>query len=932
MANPDNKESIVVRSLKRLMNLSGIQFPNNIPKSETTSTDVPVSSYTDQELRHMPGWSSDNSKAVLANSTNQIVETLQNVSQHSGSLSREADCLRILTPEIKASSSIMVSSILSPTDLQTDSVQITVDGTDLGAEIEQKCSDLLTAFFNDQLELGPKLERWLDAALYKEGSAAILITPQSNISVLNNAVDEMSSDGVKQKYSKPKIEAGVESLASCETLCNAFSDEALSVLDANIEKDCVDAISSLEGFKDFKDTEIIQASKDVRKAVKQLFTDAKSNVVFTHNPKLINSNNNRLTKTKTDLEKQALSAFIGEGSNPIYILDVNLNKEADENAALIEIPTHAVIPVTVPGSKDKHIGYFVLVDAWGTPLVDKPYDRFSSNGPRKLTEASMQATFGCPTAYHWSNSITDKERFDVTTTIFGVTLKNVLEHKLNSFGLNGITVDERDSISSCLFRYLLEKKKVGFVFVPQAMMTYLAFDYRNDGTGKSLIEDISVLVSLRNVLTIAGILAASENSIDNKVVEIDVDEKNANVQQLLDMVRNAMTEKRMLKFDHHPLAVQRDLIQKSLTILPKNMKGLKESLNVTTDHKSTGAVTPDSNLNEMITKWIITDLETPPAALNQLGDSEYSRSVATTNLFFNNNIKGKQRITCKHINKLIRTYIKYSSGLQKKILNILSATNSSMKNSAEAINDKSTEKNSKIDIKVNEDTAIKNLESVILNTHVSLPTPQIIVDKSQYEEIDKYISSLDGVLNAIFSDDQILDQNYKDMMSMIRSCIKADMVRNYINQIGFQSSYDIPFPKDLDFRDPKELYMYVVNNKKKFINWKKYIADKVLGPNGDGEIQDDGSADSGYGGGDDFGGGNDEFDTDTDTTASSGNQDDVTDIEKDLNATDEEEPTTEESNTNEEDITKDIDKIDTKEKKENPEDIDFDDTPAPPSF
>lgn len=947
MANPDNKESIVVRGLKRLMNMSGIQFPDNMPKNDTTSNVVPVSSYTEQELRYLPGFGNDKSAIAVASSSNQILDTLNNISQHSGSLSREADCLRILTPEIKASSSIMVSSILSPTDLQTDSIQIIVDNTDLGSEVEQKCSELLTSYFNDQLEIGPKLERWLDAALYKEGSAAILVTPQSNINTLNSAVDLTENDGVIQKYKKSKdnkIEASTEVLNSCETLGGSFSSEELSVIDANIERECVEVISGLEGFKDFKDNEIIQASADVRKAVKQLFTEAKSNVMFSHNPKIIDSNNKKIKSSLKNLENKALSQFIGENaSNPMYVLDVSMNEGNDENAALIEIPTHAVIPVTVPGSKDQHIGYFILVDAWGTPLVDKPYDRFSSNGPRKLTEASMQATFGCPTAYHWSNSITDAERFDVTTAIFGVTLKNILEHKLNEFGIGGVTVEEKDSITSCLFRYLVEKKKVGIVFVPQAMMTYFAFDYRVDGTGKSLIEDISVLVALRNVLTIAGILAASENSIDNKIVEIDVDEKNANVQQLLDMVRNAMTEKRMLKFDHHPLAVQRDLIQKSLTILPKNMKGLKESLSVNTDHKSTGAVTPDTNLNEMLTKWIITDLETPPAALNQLGDNEYSRSVATSNIFFSNNIKGKQRITCKHINKLIRTYVKYSSGLQKKLIEILGATNATMKNSAEAIKeeDKSTEKNSKVEIETNTDTVKKNLETLITNIHVSLPSPHIVVDKSQFEEIDKYMSSIQNVLDVIFAEDQIFDQNYSDMMKMIKACVKADMVRNYINQIGFQSSYDIPFPKDINYKDAKELYLYVINNKKKFINWKKYIAEKVLGTNADGEITPEGE-DNGFGGGDegtDFGGG-DNFSTESNPEEENagGEGNEVTDIEKDLTSADEgnpeEQPAEEQPNdeSSEDDINKDLTKIDNKEKKENPEDIDFDNTPAPPSF
>lgn len=211
------------------------------------------------------------------------------------------------------------------------------------------------------------------------------------------------------------------------------------------------------------------------------------------------------------------------------------------------------------------------------------------------------------------------------------------------------------------------------------MMVYMAYDYHIDGTGKSRIEDLSTLLSLRTVLLISGIMAATENAIDNKVIEVDVDEKNANVTQYLAMVRDAFIEKKMLRFDNEPLTVQRDLLQRSLTLLPKNMKGLRENLNITTDRKSANAISPDTAFLEQLTNWIITGLEVPHAALNQTGEQEYSRSVATTNLMYNNKIKGEQKTTTKFGNKLIRTYLKYSSPLQKRIEEILKTSSKSRK-------------------------------------------------------------------------------------------------------------------------------------------------------------------------------------------------------------------------------------------------------------
>ena len=65
-----------------------------------------------------------------------------------------------------------------------------------------------------------------------------------------------------------------------------------------------------------------------------------------------------------------------------------------------------------------------------------------------------------------------------------------------------------------------------------------------------------------------------ENSIDKKKIEVAVDEKNVNIEQTLNMVRNAFIEKNMLRFDNNPHTIQRDLVQKSMTIYPKGIKGV----------------------------------------------------------------------------------------------------------------------------------------------------------------------------------------------------------------------------------------------------------------------------------------------------------------------------------------------------------------------
>lgn len=944
------------RGMKRLGRIFGVTFPEDTPELDQHK-DIELSLHTPTEMRYLPGiYSPDGSHTEQLPSTSEFLDQLLGISQQAGNWSRTAQSFGVLAPELKDAADIWVSSVISPTDLQTNSIQVTLEKTDLGQDIEDKISSEMTEFFNTDFELADRMKTWMKKAIFQDGAAPIMIVPQVNISTLNAAVDidetkaghdvkeiikHANHPSVNQQMIPGNFTMGREQLsydsappfqydaknASLELLIPTFRstdvqkkqhyDNLFHKIDEDIDK-AFQELSyqdpSYEAFVTKQD--VITTTKEAKKAIRELFTEAKNSVVISNDVTLINKKDNYDGAMK-NMEKKVMEHFLMDASNPTYLLDTEETLEEKHHPTIVDLPYQAVIPVTIPGAPDKHIGYFVLVNQWGTPLTDHVYDRSTYNGPRKLTEGAMQATFGQPAAYKYAAGINDDQRFKATTMMFGLTMRNLLNNKLEEYGFSGATVEEHEATTLCLFRYLLDRKRVGLVFVPSSMMVYMAYDYHMDGTGKSRIEDLSTLLSLRTVLLISGVMAATENAIDNKVIEVDVDEKNANVMQYLAMVRDAFIEKKMLRFDNEPLTVQRDLLQRSLTLLPKNMKGIRENLNITTDRKSANAVSPDTQFMEQLTNWIITGLEVPHAALNQTGEQEYSRSVATTNLMFNNKIKGEQKTTVKFGTKLVRTYIKYSAPLQNKILDILKTSSKSRKDlkmSTEAEDSDSKPPKSKQNIELNKDSVKKQLKTVIQNIKITLPAPQIVVDKAQYEEITSYMDAIDRVLQTIFSENQILDQDARDMFTLFRETVKADMVRDYIKQIGFQSSFDIPFPKDIDINNAFDLYNYVTNKKLKFENFKKYVVDqakKHLEDQGDMSYGDTGMGGSDtYGGeqpsdefgGSDTGGADQEFDQmDQSTTEPEGG-----------------EPTGPEETGGSE--------------PQEPQDMNFDETPPPPSF
>ena len=833
---PGYKKKYPVRKLSRLYKIFGVQFPEDMPKMEY-SEDVNMSTHTQAELRHMPGMMEYVHNEQNPN-TSELKSYLTKVAKSNTDWVQQSDAIRVLTPEIDRSAEIMVSSIMSPTDMQSDTINIICDGTDLGSEIETKVGEELTNFFNDKLELGDLIYKYTREALYGNGSCAILILPPKNIDILNKAIDnDLIKAGVLKTSNKgslrisadnsPLVTASMESaFASTESMMTAVHTST-EQLELAIENDLYAAIEEANPMVGIKTNDIITKSKEARKQILNLFKDSKSHIVMSSDLSGLRKGKDHLTDVTSKLSDEIEKHFLFDQNSPTYLIDSE--EDSEKNPAIIEIPTRAVVPVIIPGSPDKHIGYFVLVDQWGNPMVEGEGNNPPGFGPKKLTEAATQAAFGAPNLYKFGSTITDEQRYDITNTIFGITFKHLIDAKLNDYGLSGTTIAEYDSITSCMFRNLLNRKKCVLVFVPEPLMIYYRFDHRPDGTGKSITESMNTMLALRTVLLMSYIMAATENSIDNKIISVAVDEKQTNLQQYLDMVRNAYISKKMMRFDINPLTVQQDLIQKSLTILPKGIKGISDSLDVQTEHRQTGAVAPDDGLMEKLTNWIITWLQVPHSALNHLSENEYSRSVATSNLFFSNNVKGKQKIVIKHTTKFIRLYTRYSPYLKNKIMEILKSTENTSK--ANASSEADTSPKSKINIEVNEDSIKQNLNKIIKSIKTTLPSPKIVVDKAQFEEISSYLDTVEKICDYIYNDEMVSGdestQELSDMIKVMRSNIRSNMVRDYIDNIGFQSSYNLPYPEDVDFKTTFDLIQLLSNKKKGIHDWMTLIVQKA---------------------------------------------------------------------------------------------------------
>lgn len=852
MAEDNNKEA--TRGWSRIFSIFGVakETPTKLQPapSQDPGASTPSGAFSEQELNYLPGFAT---KDLSSGKVKDIEKYFSHTSENIAKTTRELQRFKVLTPEIGKAKMVLIPTIMSPNDVQTDSITIVVDTDELEPEVVTKLNEDLTEYFNDGLKLSTNVAEWIGEALFESGAKPVLILPKGPITLLSDAMDledklvnqgsnlELGLEGISFEVAKPDINNVEISEENLFGVTEEINDETYDIDVTNAIYSHFDDVLIANELNTDKNKKNIKPSvealaKSAKKNTKGIKDAASGLFTFTTDYRSVVS-----AKETSDIKVKALSKRItesiyGTDSGRMFICSDEEGLSDGDHPTLMPLPSEAVIPVSVPGDPSSHIGYFILTDGMGNPLDmtgnGEHAGPYNSESMTKSTcggnsfanmERGTQIIYG---GQMTADGLSKNQQFEAASTVFGITVKKMLENKLRDNGLDGLTIHQHQAISTTLFQRLIRKAKVRILFVPATMLAYYAFDYRSDGTGKSILEDSSFLISLRNTLVIANVLTAIKNSTDRTKIEFNVGDQATNVEQLLDTVKKMFVSKRMLNFEHDPLTVARDLIQNSVSIIPKGLRGL-EDLDVTIDESSNQSTQPDTDMMDKISELLTLSMNIPPSALNRLSEDEYSRSIATTNLFFANDIRMKQQIVINITSQLIRQYILSSKSLMTMMLDAMKVTN---KPSDTQI-DESGETVTSDNLNKQNGQKIEKVESllykIINSTSISLPTPNIAATKAQYEELREAIDAVDSLVNKLFDEETIgIDDNAtKEAYNAMKGFVRQEVLRRIASELGPHGAINIPTINNID---PEEVagYNQVVINFKRHLEHMKAHLDK----------------------------------------------------------------------------------------------------------
>lgn len=756
--------------------------------------------------------------------TDGLIQAIQPISDDVQTRKFEAEQMKRLAPEIEQASAIMIPSILAPNDLQDNTLSFTTSCADLQSEeIIGKVNAFLTEYFSDNLELNKKLAEWLDTILYGAGSKPILILPELYLSnmikanlfaaaeefggleayLLNHDLFSEGSGNVKPKFSE----------------CILDQKSKLKVYD-NLKGANEALLAEADEKPDKTETKVTKELTAIEKILVKHIAANEDIVTIHEDPSVagLSALKQKYNKKKRDQKVQNMfQQFEDVKFKPEELIsfdDIGYNEE-DElgHPMVLELPPESVIPIHTPGTPSDHIGYFIMLDKHGNPVnATKEPDKDKGS----ILKSSFHAMFQTKGAQNLSDMLVETTDYEGSVVkVYEQMLDSYIQKTLNAMTIENVDISKNQYIYKCMFRRFLEKKKTKLVFVPKEFLIYYRFAHNFDGTGKSKLEDIKFIMSLRITLMISKIMAAMDEAVVRQKLNLTFDEKISNPLEIMKKVKSRFIESKIVNFTYNPAQVVKSIADRGLTIIPNQIPGLEDFAIETEDNQSSKQ-RPDETLMEDLDRWFTLGLGPPPSAFNNLSEDEYSRSVATTNLFFSKQIRNYQDLVCGFTTQLVKTYIQFSKPLKEQLKELLKDKADDDKTSATTGDDGSGS--------VEETVLTKRLEEVIANLKAVLPPPNIAPDKAQFEEFKEYQDIIESMVDTMYSTELLeKDRDASEELTMIKAYVRSQMMREYLNTSGFGNSVALPEMQTMATTDLVKIQRFILNFRKRFEEMEKSL-------------------------------------------------------------------------------------------------------------
>ncbi|TXI11123.1 MAG: hypothetical protein E6Q68_06920 [Polynucleobacter sp.] len=737
-------------------------------------------------------------------------------------------------PDLELCAQILISSILAPKDMtSTDLIYRGLDDL-VSPEVNASILSIIKGHFESVYKIKDLLPGILRQIMFETGSYPVAILPENSIDEIINNNEQVSHESLNLHFDKEGMVKPLGILGSSDKKKSMFSFESLFPTgnDTNYTSDIKMAkeysfldgqIGVLDNFNALKAPSLkeIQTSRIVARKLSSvsnvsieafdgayLGSNGLSNGRgetgsrygsrgFSGSDSLANGVNvfNKSPGQEKKLNHIELSKLIYKNQryayNPVNTIKAphQLARKTVGNPLVMKLPSIATIPVIVPGDPSKQIGLYVLIDEEGYPVNDLPnygdmWDNFGNQNASLTTQYTQQYQRDMAGA-----ACNKQDLYNYSAREFGNMIeKDLLDRLKNGVYNNGVALVKNEEVYRIMLARALAKQRTNVLFIPIELCTYMAVKYNKNGIGKSLLDDMYVINSMRSAIQMANTMASLRNSIGRTKVTIKLDEEDGDPKKSIAEAMDAILRTRQGYF---PMGVMNpydqvdSLTRSSYEFAFEGHPGLPD-MSIERDDVGSSVVKPDTELEESLRKKSVSYIGLTPEQVDNGFAGEFATTVVQNNILFAKRVKTWQDILAPQISDHLRKYVSNSEYLIDEIRKTLVSNYSKLEpklSEMEKIGLKGTDREN-----IQKYIIERTLQDYLTSWYVQLPEPNSVTIDSQQDAIGKWSDLTDKALDAYFSTDvynaELVGDAVGGSIGTAKAIIKAHLMRDFMAKHG----------------------------------------------------------------------------------------------------------------------------------------------------
>jgi hypothetical protein len=713
---------------------------------------------------------------------------IQSISDKIKTRIRDSQNILQLFPDIELSVQILISSILSPKDMvKTELLYKTVE-TVLPAEVSLQLISELKDHLEGHYKLKDEQAELLRDCLFENGSYVKAIIPEGVLDEIINSDRHLSTESYNELFTDVDTPKHLGILGNPGTTTVRRSALESFRLNEPIAPGYDHHFTLEDDKKQHRDTNISitdnYAILKLPKLTEKLSTNRIKDII---KPSMsLESSREMLSDTKFTNMLYKDTEVTSKSFMVIPTAD-NAKRKSIGRPLVLRLPSESVIPIYTPGNEKNHVGYFVMTDIDGNPVtLDTSLEQME--GLSSLTRGQNQNQ-------PLSSLLLNKARRNLTegqseptldqiTKVYGSIIEKDLVSRLKNgiYGSN-IEIGDNQEVYRIMLARSLASSYTRLIYIPGELVGYFAFKYFNNGVGKSYLDDVKVLCSLRAILLFAKVMAQTKNSIATTHVNMTLDQNDPDPQKTVEM---SISEIVRLRQQYFPLGINSpvdlvDWIQRAG--LEFSFEGHPRLPQTKFDFETRNIQhnLPDSDLDEQLRKQTYMTFGLSPETVDNGYSADFATTVISNNILFSKRVVQLQNTLSIMLSDYGRKIIANDSYIVKDMFKVL-------------INNKGLIEKSLTD----EDKEIYNqdqvkfmhglLDKYIENLVIEFPKPDITTIDNQSEAFGKYSDALDKSMDAWINSQFITSDLVGDVSSNIDSVkevAKAYFLRKWMGENGF---------------------------------------------------------------------------------------------------------------------------------------------------